>query len=142
MSEVDCGMEHSSIEEAIAHARSNLGELDHDPYWGTMGSSNVGWVVGYQVTSRKRWRLDFDPVRLVHVNEENFDGPSLRQKIVHLVRPAAFDRRGRPMGNDTQVRLYWHKWTTRYGRPGLGLYCQSCRAYHSGGKCPYAKSRV
>jgi len=135
MSEVDCGAEHWSIEEAIAHARRSLGGQDSEPYWGTMGSTNVGWVVGYQITTRKRWRLDFDPRKLVHVNEENFDGPFLRQKVIHRVRPAAFDKNGSPVSNDTQVRLYWHKWTSRYGKP---IYCKSCRSYHSSGKCPYA----
>jgi hypothetical protein len=138
MSELDCGTEHLSIEDAIAHARRNLGGLDNEPYWGTMGSTNVGWVVGYKISSRKRWRLDFDPQKLVHVNEENFDGPFLTQKIIHRVRPAAFDSSGTPLGNDTQVRLYWRKWTTRYGMPGLGAFCEKCRTYHSGGECPYA----
>lgn len=138
MSEVDCGLEHWTIEDAIAHARRSLGGPDSDPYWGTMGSTNVGWVVGYQITSRRRWRLDFDPQKLVHVNEENFDGPFLRQKIIHRVRPAAFDESGKPLGNDTQVRLYWHKWTTRYGRPGLGIYCEVCHTHHPSAICPYA----
>ena len=82
MAERPCGMIHYSIEDAIAHAKRNLGGSDVDPYWGTMGSTNVGWVVGYQVTSRRRWRLDFDPnpAKLVHVNEENFDMPPSLQR--------------------------------------------------------------
>lgn len=141
MSEVDCGAEHLSIEDAISHARRNLGGLDVDPYWGTMGSSNVGWVVGYRITSRRRWRLDFDPNpnKLVHVNEENFDAPISRQKIIHRVLTGRFDREGRPVADDTQVRLYWHKWTTRYGRPGLGVYCDTCRTHHAEGRCPYTR---
>jgi hypothetical protein len=149
MSEIDCGQQHLSIEDAIAHARRNLGArandrhraLDLEPYWGTMGSSNVGWVVGYLITSRRRWRLDFDPdpAKLVHVNEENFDQPPSRQKVVHKVKPAKFDASGRPIDNDTQVRLYWRKWTTRFGQPGLGALCAECRVYHSGGRCPFPK---
>lgn len=71
MSEISCGSVHLSIEDAISHARRNLGGNDVEPYWRTMGSINVGWVVGYQVTSRRRWLLDFDPApdKLVHVNE-------------------------------------------------------------------------
>jgi hypothetical protein len=118
MAEIDCGKIHFTIEDAIAHARQNLGGGDIEPYWGTMGSVNVGWVVGYLVTSRRRWRLDFDPRpdKLVHVNEENFDMPPSREKVIHKVAPAAYDSSGTPLGNDTQVRLYWHKWTSRYGK--------------------------
>jgi hypothetical protein len=119
MSEIDCGQVHLSIEDAIAHARRNLGGQDVEPYWGSMNSTNVGWVVGYQVTSRRRCRLDFDPnpQKLAHVNEENFDAPPSRQKVIHKIKPATFDHWGTPIGNDTQVRLYWHKWTTRYNKP-------------------------
>jgi hypothetical protein len=116
--EKPCGEDHHTIEEAIAHARRNLGGMDIEPYWGSMNSINVGWVVGYQITSRRRWRLDFDPEKLVHVNEENFDLPLSEQKVVHQVRPAAFDQTGKPLGNDVQVRLYWRKWTSRYGKGG------------------------
>ncbi len=147
MSEIDCGRQHLSIEDAIAHARRNLdaragerrGVQDVEPYWGTMGSSNVGWVVGYLVTARRRWRLDFDPNpdKLVHVNEENFDLPPSRQKVIHKVKPAKFDVSGKPIADDTQARLYWRKWTTRYGQPGLGVLCAVCRVYHSGGRCPF-----
>lgn len=147
MSEIDCGQVHGSIEEAIVHARKNLGAratgahgvLDVEPYWGTMGSTNVGWVVGYKISSRKRWRLDFDPdpFKLVHVNEENFEQPKHQQKVVHRVRPSKFDERGQPLDNDTQVRLYWRKWTTRYGFPGAGILCPTCRVLHDIGRCPF-----
>lgn len=148
MSEIDCGREHLSIEDAIKHARENLnaratknrGILDEEPYWGTMGSSNVGWVVGYLISSRQRWRLDFDPApsKLVHVNEENFDLPRHLQKVIHRVSPAKFDALGRPIENDTQVRLYWGKWTRRYGFAGGGILCPECRVLHATGRCPFA----
>ncbi len=148
MSEIDCGREHLSIEDAIVHARQNLGARalpgqsvqDIEPYWGTMGSSNVGWVVGYLISPRRRWRLDFDPdpSKLVHVNEENFDRPKHLQKVIHRVKPVKFDALGRPIENDTQVRLYWRKWTTRYGFPGAGILCPTCRVLHSTGRCPFA----
>lgn len=145
MSEIDCGQEHPTIEHAIAHARTNLGAratvahgvLDVEPYWGTMGSSNVGWVVGYLISSRKRWRLDFDPdpSKLVHVNEEDFDRPRHLQKVIHRVWLK--DKLGPLMKNDTQVRLYWRKWTSRYGFPGGGILCAKCRVLHSSGRCPF-----
>lgn len=147
MSEIDCGQNHLTIEDAIAHARLNLGarattshgNRDVDPYWGTMGSTNVGWVVGYRITPRRRWRLDFDPEpsKLVHVNEENYDRPRHLQKVIHRVQPVSFDRTGRPIANDTQVRLYWRKWTSRYGIPGGGILCPRCRVLHPTGRCPF-----
>ncbi len=147
MSEIDCGEIHNTIEEAIEHARRNLGArrtpqhgvLDVEPYWGTMGSSNVGWVVGYLISSRRRWRLDFDPdpAKLVHVNEENFDAAVSRQKVIHKVKPFKFDALGRPIDNDAQVKLYWRKWTSRYGTPGMGILCPKCRVFHSAGRCPF-----
>jgi hypothetical protein len=147
MSEIPCGQEHLTIEDAIAHARRNLGArttsahgvLDIEPYWGTMGSTNVGWVVGYLITSRRRWRLDFDPNpdKLVHVNEENFDRPRDSQKVIHCVSAAKFNADGQPIADDTQVRLYWRKWTSRYGFPGGGILCPKCRVLHATGRCPF-----
>jgi hypothetical protein len=136
--ETDCGSIHRSIDEAINHARINLGGQDIEPLWGRMEKVNPGRVVGYQVTARKRWRLDFDDKKGVHVNEENFDMPPSKQKVVHLVQPALFDRAGKPVFKDTQVRLYWNKWTTRYGTPGRGIFCPPCQNWHIGGRCPWS----
>lgn len=94
-----------------------------------MGEINPGRVVGYQVTARSRWRLDFDPKKGVHVNEENFELPPSQQKVVHKVEMVA--------ANDTQVRLYWNKWTSRYGTPGRGIYCPPCHNWHVSGRCPF-----
>jgi len=124
-----CNRNHVSIEDAIHHARTNLGGPDVEPFWGGMGNINPGRVVGYQVTARKRWRLDFDPQKGVHVNEENFELPPSQQKVVHRVELAG--------SNDMQVRLYWNKWTTRYGTPGRGTYCQACKNWHITGRCPF-----
>ncbi|MCW5748227.1 MAG: hypothetical protein KIT36_18715 [Alphaproteobacteria bacterium] len=137
MAEIDCGQQHLTIEDAIHHARTNLGGNDVEPFWGGMAAINPGRVVGYQVTSRRRWRLDFDPGKGVHVNEENFDAPPSRQKVVHAVTPAAFDASGRPIASDMQVRLYWNKWTTRYGTPGRGIFCTQCDNWHINGRCPF-----
>jgi hypothetical protein len=111
MAEVNCGKRHLSIEDAIVHAEQNLGSFRKpaDPYWGTM-RNNSGLVVGFELSSRKRWRLDYDPdpakAKWVHVNEENFDAPSSRRKVIHLVETA--------FNTDTQVRLYHRKWTSKY----------------------------
>lgn len=105
MAESNCGLVHIAIEDAIVHAEMHLGTFrkSMEPYWGTL-KDNSSWVVGFQVSSRKRWRLDFDPTKGVHINEENFDAPLNQQRIVHLV-----DNR-----NFTQVQVYYQKWTRRY----------------------------
>jgi hypothetical protein len=81
-----------------------------DPYWGTM-RDNSTLVVGWQLSPRKRWRLDYDPnpanAKWVHVNEENFDALPSRQRIVHLVDNKSY----------IQVHLYYVKWTKRYANP-------------------------
>jgi hypothetical protein len=67
-----CGKIHSSIEEAIVHAEQNLGfyRKPADRYFGTL-KNNSHLVVGFQVSPRKRWRLDFDPMngKWVHIGE-------------------------------------------------------------------------
>jgi hypothetical protein len=126
-----CGKTHPTIDDAIHHARLNLGGQDVEPYWGGMGTINPGRVVGYQVTSRRRWRLDFDPEKGVHVNEENFDALPSQQKVVHRVDLAG--------ANDMQVRLMWNKWTSRYGTPGRGILCHACQNWHIGGRCPFVR---
>jgi hypothetical protein len=94
-----------------------------------MGEINPGRVVGYQVTARKRWRLDFDPKKGVHVNEENFDALPSQRKVIHNVELVG--------ANDMQVRLYWNKWTSRYGTSGRGAYCRPCQNWHISGGCPF-----
>jgi len=110
--EKSCGIIHSSIEEAIVHAEKHLGSYRKpaDPYYGTL-RDNSSKVVGFQLTAKRRWRLDFDPDpsrnKWVHVNEENFDAPPDQQKLCHLVYS--------PLHSDAQVRAYYSKWTSRYG---------------------------
>jgi hypothetical protein len=76
-------------------------------YFGTM-RNNEGKVVGFQTGPRQRWCLDFDPDpakgKWVHVNEENYDAPLDRQKVVHRVDT---------LRSDLQVRLYYNKWTSQ-----------------------------
>jgi hypothetical protein len=114
--EQTCGIMHYAIDDAIEHAEKHLGcwRMPMEPYRGTT-RENQDVVVGWKLSSRKRWRLDFSdkpdfpgaPPKWVHVNEENFDAPPGFQKIVHLVDNQNFER----------VRLYYHKWTTRFGYP-------------------------
>jgi hypothetical protein len=112
--EKSCGILHSSIEDAIVHAEKNLGlfRKHADPYYGTF-RDNSKWVVGFQLSPKKRWRLDFDPDeennKWTHVNEEDFERAPGQQKVCHYVYS--------PLRSDAWVRTYYGKWTSRYG-PG------------------------
>jgi hypothetical protein len=79
--ETNCGRVHPSIEDAIKHARSNLGGLDVEPFWGGMANVNPGRVVGYQVTARKRWRLDFDPKKVCMLTKKTSMLPYLSRRL-------------------------------------------------------------
>jgi len=107
--ERDCGSQHLSLVDAIRHAEQNLRcqHLRLEPYWGTT-VENLGQVVGFQLSSRKRWRLDYDIKKGVHVNEENFDASPSNQKVVHRVIGTS---------SDLQVRLQWRKWTSGADMP-------------------------
>lgn len=124
--EVWCGIVHDSIEEAIVHAERNLGifRTTAAPYWGTT-KFGEGSVVGWQVNSAKRYRLDYahsyetenlkaakwsgtstlKGTQGVHVNEENFQDPldRARPKICHPTRASLL-----------WATTYWRKWTKRY----------------------------
>jgi hypothetical protein len=117
--EKDCGVNHATIQDAIRHAEENLGfrGLHVEPYWGTT-RWNCHLVVGYQSGARKRWRLDFSgqpvdgqPPKFIHVNEENFEAPPGRQKVLHRV-DAMKNENGHYW-----VELQWRKWTSRYDLP-------------------------
>jgi hypothetical protein len=108
MKETDCGQVHADIEEAIRHARQNLNAVALEPYWGARANkmANFGNVVGYQTEDGlKRWRLDYDPVKGVHVNEEH-SKPT--KKIVHRIAHHV---------SEYMMTLYWQKWTRRYDKP-------------------------
>jgi hypothetical protein len=104
-----CPHTHYSIADAIRCAEKNLGILPGqklDPYQGTT-RENEGLIVGWQVSSRKRWRLDHDPKpggKGPHVNEENFEVEQHLSKVVHLI-PESLIAPG------IQVNLQWKKWT-------------------------------
>lgn len=110
MYEKACGMSHSSIDEAIEHAYQGLGSRNYlsQPLWGTRGGNigNVGKVVGWTTPDgRRRWRLDYDPTKGVHVNEEDFTVTPPR-KVVHPTHSSFL-----------LADTYWRKWTSRYDKP-------------------------
>jgi hypothetical protein len=110
MPETSCGVLHIDIASAIEHAERNLGfwRQPAEEYRGTL-KSNAGIVVGYQVGTRRRWRLDFDPRHgnWVHVNEEDFTVSKAQQKVIHRVDSISYH----------QVDLYYRKWTSQHGLP-------------------------
>jgi hypothetical protein len=125
MPERDCGRVHTTIDDAIAHARENLGAPLTNPIWGRKGGqiANVGRVIGYESSDKRmRFRLDYDPAKGVHVNEEDWNRPVEQQKIVHRVRlsmeptdAAAQTAWQRIL--EGRMQLYWNKWTSRYDKP-------------------------
>ncbi|HXD33101.1 MAG TPA: hypothetical protein VN643_18410 [Pyrinomonadaceae bacterium] len=112
MSEKSCGIIHNNVEDAIKHAYLGLVQgnkhLLSEPYWGTRGGNigNIGKVIGWATPdSRKRWRLDFDPAKGVHLNEEDFTFAAPK-KIVHSIRCSFL-----------WAMTCWNKWTSRYDKP-------------------------
>ena len=104
-----CEKRHQSMSEAIRCAEKNLGigpGQKLQPYWGTT-NQNAGLIVGWQVSPRKRWRLDYDARpggKGPHINEENFEMPAYLAKMAHLIaRPA--------ISGELQVIIQQQKWT-------------------------------
>lgn len=120
--ETDCRCRHLTVEEALKHAVSNVGQRLTEPMFGTKTNrmANAGQVIGFQsVDQRTRVRLDFDPVKGLHVNEEDFSRPIHLQKVVHRVEAVAepMDEAARQTllnWQENRMLLYWHKWTKRY----------------------------
>lgn len=125
MAERECGQLHTTIDEAIAHALADLATRLTKPLWGTRGGqiANVGRVIGYQSEDGQlRLRLDYDPSKGVHVNEENFRQAPGQQKVVHRIRFSAgfIDKDAEASWNkilEGRMQLYWNKWTSRYDKP-------------------------
>lgn len=112
MSEKSCGRIHDDVEDAINHAYLGLvqgnKQLLSEPYWGTRGGNiaNIGKVIGWAtLDGRKRWRLDFDPIKGIHLNEEDFTLPQPK-KVFHSIRCSFL-----------MATTYWNKWTSRYDKP-------------------------
>lgn len=125
MNEKHCAQRHFTIDEAIAHAKRDLAVPIPNPVWGTRGGqiANVGWVIGYESEDRRRRiRLDYDPNKGVHVNEEDFSKPLGQQKVVHVVELPmtpmndAAERAWRRAA-EGWMQIYWVKWTSRYDKP-------------------------
>jgi len=129
--EFTCGIMHSSIEEAMVHAETNLGFRNAsgelvaklEPLLGSMYGS--GTVVGWKLGSRKRFRVDFEPdyarknaeaarhksgvnkgMHGIHVNEEDFTR-STSPKICHPTQSSLLI-----------AEHLWRRWSSRYGRRG------------------------
>jgi hypothetical protein len=116
--ERDCGILHLTIEDAINHAEERLGCRAEkiEPFWGKGTFFAAETVVGWMVTPRKRWRLDYDPNpdKGVHVNEENYDAHSSdERKVVHRVKD----------GSHLILDTFWRKWTKRF-TPGTDQIVQ------------------
>jgi hypothetical protein len=110
--EVLCGQEHNSFEEAVIHTYMNLvgGDKNQlsEPFWGTRGGNigNIGKVIGWRTPdNKKRWRLDYDPEKGVHINEEDFT-LTPPKKICHKIKIS-----------ETFARTYINKWTSRFDKP-------------------------
>ena len=92
------------------------------PYRGTT-RENEGVIVGFAISPRRRWRLDFsdqpgpnaEPAKWVHVNEEDFDAAAGSQRIVHRVESRNF----------VLVSLQYQKWRARV-RPGAPTEMTGC----------------
>lgn len=111
MSEPHCLKDHHDLVEAIRHAEANLvganRSLISAPLWGTRGGniSNLGKLIGFQTADGlRRWRLDFDPEKGAHINEENF---LTGQKIIHNL--IGF--------SELRVQIQWQKWASGHDKP-------------------------
>jgi hypothetical protein len=105
MAEFMCGIYHKDLYSAISCARSRLGltrETEH-PLVGTKTNrmANLGQIIGFtDSTGLKRWRVDWDPVKKVHVNEEDHsERPS--RKVCHQVM----------LSSEEWVIRWWRKFT-------------------------------
>lgn len=115
MPEVNCTTTHHSIESAIECARKTLKmtKADEEPMWGTKTNklANFGNVIGFQdKVGHRRWRLDYDPNKGLHLNEEDFTDTEPR-KVCHLIHTV--------FGGETLLVNYWHKWSSA-GKEGYG----------------------
>lgn len=116
-----CGCKHDTPDEALHHAFESVTIRPTEPLIGTKtnGLANAGKVIGFKTPDGKiRIRLDFDPKKGLHVNEEDFTRLPHLQKVVHIVEPVASSttEEGKKMLRNWQehrMLLYWNKWTKR-----------------------------
>jgi hypothetical protein len=111
MSEKICedGMVHTSVEDAIAHVVEQEGAFN-DPMWGdkyTTNLRNIGMVIGrQQADPRISWRLDYDPVKGLHLN---FEDKTVQEKRAIYHKIAA------PFLKTPEELMveYWLAWTKK-----------------------------
>jgi hypothetical protein len=108
MAEDTCGIYHSDLQHAIACARGRLGltrEAEH-PLVGNKKNNrlaNLDQIIGFtDATGLKRRRVDWDPIKKVHVNEEDFSGPGASRKVCHTVF----------LSSEEWVIRWWKKFTS------------------------------
>jgi hypothetical protein len=108
MEEIVCKVPHATIVEAIECARKNLGltrETEH-PRVGTKASkflSNKDQIIGFtDSTGRKGWRVDWDPHKGCHVNEEDYYDKKAFRKVCHRFL----------MDSEQWTLLWWKKYTS------------------------------
>lgn len=114
MKEVDCKKKHLTIVDAIEHARENLGltpDAEH-PRLGTKVRGNLAnkdQIIGFtDATGFKSWRVDWDPTKGCHVNEEDFSERGAFRKVCHRI----------PLNSEQWTLLWWKKHTAA----GLAAY--------------------
>lgn len=111
-----------TVEDALDHAFKNVSGQPPLPIRGkkTNRINNVDKVIGFQTADAKvRVRLDFDPAKGLHVNEEDFHRPPLKQKVVHLVEKVATGSNAEAEQTllnwqENRLLLFWNKWTKRF----------------------------
>jgi hypothetical protein len=102
MAELECGMTHVSFEDALrcaARKRQGNAPFGSIPdgvnlWWGDKDALNLknrGYVIGlWNPHTGDRWRIDYDPVKGLHVNQDNVLS---EEKIMHPISCGAPDLR-------------------------------------------------
>jgi hypothetical protein len=114
MKEIDCREKHVSIVDAIEHARKNLGLIreEEHPRLGIKVRgplANKDRIIGFtDATGLKGWRVDWDPTKGCHLNEEDYSDKGTFRKVCHRI----------PMNSEQWTTLWWKKFTSA----GLAAY--------------------
>lgn len=115
MAEMDMGI-FSSVEAAQEAIRQNHPKIKNydSPWWGDKQTqsgnmSNRGYVIGFRDPSSKaQWRLDYDPIKKVHINWTQEVPGSETLKECYRITSYVFSK-------DENVWLYYAAWTkTRF----------------------------
>jgi hypothetical protein len=112
--------QHRSIEDALRCVEleklgdASFGSIDagENLWWGskdTPNMSNLGMVIGlWNRAAGIRWRLDYDPVKKMHINQENLNADSKNKKIYH---PIFVGHILSIYDEEYWMRHYWKLWT-------------------------------